>query len=66
MIDRERMTRALAKALAFKAAGKDATAQAWAERLVRALREADILRPDMESFSVAEAAEIDEHAGGAS
>lgn len=64
MTDRTEMNRALAKALAFKSAGKDATAQAWAERLVRALREADILRPDMDSFSIDEATAIDERTGG--
>lgn len=43
MIDRSEVNRALAKALAFKACGKDCHAAAWAAELVRQLECADIL-----------------------
>lgn len=37
MIDRSEVNRALAKAIAYKAVGKDRTAAAWAARLVELL-----------------------------
>ncbi len=43
MIDRSEVNRALAKAIAYKAVGKDAAANEWAARLVRLLECADIL-----------------------
>ena len=43
MIDRATLNRALAKALAYKQAGDDAKAAAWAVRLVRMLGVAGIL-----------------------
>jgi hypothetical protein len=43
MLDRSQIARALAKAIAFKACGKDAKAQAWAAELVRLLECHDIL-----------------------
>lgn len=45
MIDRSEVNRALAKAIAFKACGKDGQAQHWARRLVELLECAEILRP---------------------
>lgn len=44
MIDRSEVSRALAKAIAFKNAGKDAEARQWAEKLVRLLECAEILK----------------------
>jgi hypothetical protein len=44
MIDRSEVNRALAKAIAFKACGKDKDAQAWARRLVELLECAEILK----------------------
>lgn len=46
-IDRSAVSRALAKALAFKACGKDAEALNWARELVCLLECADILREEM-------------------
>ena len=43
MIDRSEVNRALAKAIAFKACGKDRDAEVWAYRLVQLLECADIL-----------------------
>lgn len=43
MIDRTAVNRALAKAIAFKACGKDAEANEWARELVRLLECSDIL-----------------------
>lgn len=43
-IDRSATARALAKAIAFKACGKQADAESWARELVRLLECADILR----------------------
>jgi hypothetical protein len=43
-MDRIAINRALAKALAFKACGKDAAADAWAAELIRLLDAAHILR----------------------
>ncbi len=43
-IDRSEVSRALAKALAFKACGKQAEAEEWARELVRLLECADILK----------------------
>lgn len=43
-IDRSEVSRALAKAIAYKQCGKQAEAEKWAERLVRLLECADILK----------------------
>jgi hypothetical protein len=43
-IDRTEVSRALAKAIAFKNCGKDAEAAAWARKLVHLLECAEILR----------------------
>ncbi|CAB4120956.1 hypothetical protein UFOVP4_29 [uncultured Caudovirales phage] len=43
MIDRSEAARAMAKAIAYKQAGKDAEAAQWAAELVRILQCADIL-----------------------
>lgn len=43
MINRSEVNRALAKALALKACGKDADASEWARQLVELLECADIL-----------------------
>lgn len=45
MINRSEVSRALAKAIAYKDCGKDEKAQAWAVELVRLLECADILDP---------------------
>lgn len=42
-IDRSEVARALAKAIAFKACGKDADARQWARELVRLLQCSEIL-----------------------
>ena len=42
-MDRSAISRALAKALAYKQCGKDRAAEAWAAKLVRLLECADIL-----------------------
>jgi hypothetical protein len=42
-IDRSEIARALAKAIAFKACGKDREAADWARRLIEALECAEIL-----------------------
>jgi hypothetical protein len=44
MIDRSEVSRALAKAIAFKQCGKDREAEKWAAELVRLLECAAILR----------------------
>jgi hypothetical protein len=44
MIDRSEIARLLAKAIAYKQCGKDATAAEYAAQLVRALECAEILR----------------------
>ncbi|MFA5580518.1 MAG: hypothetical protein WDA25_01035 [Paracoccaceae bacterium] len=44
MIDRSAAAKALAKAIAYKACGKDAEAADWARQLVRILQCAEILR----------------------
>jgi hypothetical protein len=46
MIDRSEVSRALAKALAFKQCGKDREAERWARRLVELLECARILKPE--------------------
>ena len=46
MIDRSAVSRALAKAIAYKACGKDREAEQWARELVTLLECANILRPD--------------------
>lgn len=43
-IDRSQAARELAKAIAYKACGKDAEAADWARRLVQTLECAEILR----------------------
>lgn len=43
-IDRSEVARAVAKALAFKACGKDQEAEEWARKLVHLLECADILK----------------------
>ena len=43
-IDRSEVSRALAKAIAYKNCGKDHDAEEWARRLVRLLECADILK----------------------
>lgn len=42
-LDRSAIARALAKAIAYKACGKDAEARQWARELVRLLELSDIL-----------------------
>ncbi len=44
MVDRSEVSRALAKALAYKACGKQEDAEKWAARLVRLLECGGILR----------------------
>jgi hypothetical protein len=44
MIDRSEVSRALAKAIAYKNCGKDREAQEWAIKLVRLLECAEILK----------------------
>lgn len=44
MIDRVEISRALAKAIAYKACNKQHEAEAWARKLVELLECADILR----------------------
>lgn len=46
MIDRSEINRALSKALAYKACGRQQDAEAWAARLVELLECADILSPN--------------------
>lgn len=52
-IDRSEVNRALAKAIAFKACGKDADAEIWAARLVELLECADILAPERRDTAAA-------------
>jgi hypothetical protein len=44
MINRSEVSKALAKAIAFKACGKQGEAEFWASELVRLLECADILK----------------------
>ncbi len=44
MIDRSEVSRALAKAIAYKQCGKDRDAEEWAIKLVRLLECANILK----------------------
>lgn len=44
-IDRSEVSRALAKAIAFKNCGKDLESARWARKLVKLLDSADILIP---------------------
>ena len=44
-IDRSKTAHALAKAIAYKACGKDKEAADWARELVRLLECAEILKP---------------------
>ena len=43
-MDRSAIAQALAKAIAYKACGKDEEARQWARRLIQLLQMADILR----------------------
>lgn len=45
-INRSQVSRALAKAIAYKECGKDSQAEAWAAELVRLLECSDILTAD--------------------
>ena len=44
MIDRSKVSQALAKAIAYKQCGKDRDAQEWARQLIRLLEMAEILK----------------------
>ncbi len=44
MIDRSEVSRALAKAIAYKQCGKDQEAEAWATKLIKLLECANILK----------------------
>ena len=44
MIDRSEVSRALAKAIAYKQCGKESEAQEWARKLIRLLELAEILK----------------------
>ena len=44
MIDRTEVSRALAKAIAYKQCGKNAEAAAWARKLIELLELAEILK----------------------
>ena len=44
MIDRSKVSQALAKAIAYKQCGKDREAQDWARQLIRLLEMAEILK----------------------
>ena len=46
-IDRVEISRAVAKAIAFKKVGKNPEAHEWARRLVALLECSEILRPEM-------------------
>ncbi|HEX3920065.1 MAG TPA: hypothetical protein VHW60_22230 [Caulobacteraceae bacterium] len=50
MIDRSQVNRALAKAIAYKACGKDRHADAWAAELVRLLECEGILKQEPFAF----------------
>jgi hypothetical protein len=45
-MDRSEISRALAKAIAYKQCGKDDDARAWARKLVELLECAEILAPE--------------------
>jgi len=47
MIDRSEVIRALTKALAYSACGKQAEAELWAARLILQLQQSRILRQDV-------------------
>jgi hypothetical protein len=53
MIDRRKVNRALAKAIAYKQCGKDHEAAIWAEKLVRLLECAEILNDNHPADAVA-------------
>ena len=44
MIDRSKISQALAKAIAYKLCGKNKEAQEWARQLIRLLEMAEILK----------------------
>ncbi len=50
MIDRSEVSRALAKAIAYKNCGKDGEAEIWAAELVRLLKCAAILDRDHRAY----------------
>ena len=50
-VDRSEVSRALAKAIAFKQAGKQRESELWAVRLVEMLECADILREGSERYN---------------
>lgn len=56
MIDRSEVSRALAKAIAFKQCGKHREAEIWAAELVRLLECAEILDKEHRAFPRATAA----------
>lgn len=58
MINRSAVSRALAKAIAYKQCGKDQLAEAWAAELVRLLECADIVDPLYLKFAAARALTI--------
>lgn len=47
MIDRTAISRAVAKAIAYKACGKNSEAHTWAREVVKLLECAEILRPEL-------------------
>lgn len=51
-IDRAEVSRALAKAIAYKQCGKDMSAEAWAYRLIELLQCAAILNPEHKPIEV--------------
>ena len=51
MIDRSEVSRALAKAIAFKQCGKHETANQWARKLIELLECHEILRDEVRSFA---------------
>lgn len=47
-LDRGNISRALAKAIAYKECGKDDEARRWAIQLMRELQQRDILKPGID------------------
>lgn len=54
MIDRSKVSRALAKAIAYKQCGKDDDARKWAAELIRLLKCADILKMGYQRVNLAD------------
>jgi hypothetical protein len=50
MLDRSEISRALAKAIAYKQCGQERKAEAWAAKLVQLLQVAAILNPDAVNY----------------